>query len=336
MTHKLPSISVILPAYNAESTILDAVHSILEGTFEDLELVVVDDGSTDRTLELLKSIKDSRLVLSQTRHQGVVAAANKAASMTKANWIARMDADDISHPHRLQEQWSFANEHECDIVSGLIKIVDMQGKPVQSMQRYQNWLNSLTKHEDIFANRFVELPLVNPSVMARREFFLNRCRQGNFPEDYDQWLRALAEGAKTGKTESYILDWRDQENRLTRRDPRYKREAFDLCKKHYLLTGPLHGIKKITLWGMGQTGKPWLKWLLKQGFEIPFAVDVSPRKIGEMIHGVEVISPEQLRHNYHPETLIVAAVGADGARETIMNFLEDLQGFSRKNLWFVA
>ncbi|MBT5927575.1 MAG: glycosyltransferase family 2 protein, partial [Verrucomicrobia bacterium] len=85
MTHKLPSISVILPAYNAESTILDAVHSILEGTFEDLELVVVDDGSTDRTLELLKSIKDSRLVLSQTRHQGVVAAANKAASMTKAN-----------------------------------------------------------------------------------------------------------------------------------------------------------------------------------------------------------------------------------------------------------
>ena len=336
MTKKKPLISVIIPVYNAEATVLDAARSILEGTFDDLELVVVDDGSTDQTFEVLKSINDPRLISIQIPHQGVVAAANKAASMSRANWIARMDADDLSHPHRLEEQWNYARKTGCDIISGRVRIVDLNGNTVQSMQRYQDWLNSLTNHEDILSNRFVELPLVNPSIMARRELFLDRSRLGDFPEDYDQWLRAIADGAKIGKTESVILDWRDHPYRLTRRDARYKREAFDQCKKFYLLDGPLNTSKKVILWGVGQTGKPWLTWLLKEGFEIPFAVDVSPRKIGQRIHGIEVIPPEQLRHVYDPELPLIAAVGASGAREKISGFVNDLQCVPGKNLWFVA
>lgn len=333
---KKPLISVILPTYNAESTLLDAVLSILNGTFKDLELVVVDDGSTDQSLNVLKSIQDPRLIVSQSPHQGVVAAANKAASLAKGNWIARMDADDISHPHRLEKQWDFAMKNQCDIVSGLVRIVDLGGVEVPSMKRYSDWLNGLIKHKDILANRFVELPIVNPSILARREWFVDRCLQGEFPEDYDQWLRALESGARVGKTESIILDWRDHQNRLTRRDARYKREAFDRCKKQYLLTGPLRNIKKIILWGAGQTGKPWLTWLLNQGFEIPYVVDVSPKKVGERIHGVIVISPEQLHHVYDLNVSVLAAVGAIGAREKITTFLENLNCISGKNLWFVA
>ena len=336
MNQKKPLISVLLPAYNAATTVLAAARSILEGTFKDLELVVVDDGSTDRTFETLKSISDPRLVLTRTPHQGVVAAANKAASMAQAQWIARMDADDLSHPHRLEKQWEFAEQNRCDIVSGLVRIVDLKGHPVQSMRRYEDWLNSLRTHEDLLANRFIELPMVNPSILARREFFLNKCRQGDFPEDYDQWLSALQVGARAGKPESFILDWRDRPNRLTRRDTRYKREAFDHCKKHHLLKGPLRDTRKIILWGVGQTGKPWLTWLLKEGFEIPYAIDVSPKKMGKCIHGVEVISPEQLRRIYDPELFVLAAVGAYGAREKIAGYLKHLGCIRGKNLWFVA
>ncbi|MDC0262514.1 glycosyltransferase [bacterium] len=336
MTKKKPLISVVLPVYNAESTILDAACSILDGTFPDLELVIVDDGSTDQTLDRLKSINDPRLVLTKTPHQGVVAAANKAASMAQAQWIARMDADDLSHPLRLEQQWKFAEQNQCDIVSGLVRIVDLKGHPVQSMRRYEDWLNSLRTHEDLLANRFIELPMVNPSILARREFFLNKCRQGDFPEDYDQWLSALQVGARAGKPESFILDWRDRPNRLTRRDTRYKREAFDHCKKHHLLKGPLRDTRKIILWGVGQTGKPWLTWLLKEGFEIPYAIDVSPKKMGKCIHGVAVISPEQLRRIYDPELFVLAAVGAYGAREKIAGYLKHLGCIRGKNLWFVA
>jgi glycosyltransferase involved in cell wall biosynthesis len=336
VNQKKPLISVLLPAYNAATTVLAAARSILEGTFKDLELVVVDDGSTDRTFETLKSISDPRLVLTRTPHQGVVAAANKAASMAQAQWIARMDADDLSHPHRLEKQWEFAEQNRCDIVSGLVRIVDLKGHPVQSMRRYEDWLNSLRTHEDLLANRFIELPMVNPSILARREFFLNKCRQGDFPEDYDQWLSALQIGARAGKTESFILDWRDRPNRLTRRDTRYKREAFDRCKKHHLLKGPLRDIRKIILWGVGQTGKPWLTWLLKEDFEIPYAIDVSPKKMGQCIHGVKVISPEQLRRIYEPELFVLAAVGAFGARETIAGYLKHLGCIPGRNLWFVA
>ncbi len=336
MTKKKPLISVVLPVYNAESTILDAACSILDGTFQDLELVIVDDGSTDQTLDRLKSINDPRLVLTKTPHQGVVAAANKAASMAQAQWIARMDADDISHPHRLETQWKFAMQNQCDIISGLVSITDLSGNPVQSMRRYEDWLNSLTTHEDLMANRFVELPMVNPSILARREFFLDKCRQGDFPEDYDQWLSAFEGGAKAGKTQSLILDWRDHENRLTRNDARYKQEAFDHCKRHYLLSGPLRNIRKVILWGTGKTGKNWLSWLLNKGFEIPYAIDVSPRKIGQCIHGVRVISPEQLRTIYDAEIPVLAAVGASGARELIEAFMENLRCIKGKKLWFVA
>ncbi len=336
MNSQVPLISVILPVYNAENTVLEAVHSVLKGTFESLELVVIDDGSTDRSVEILKSIKDPRMVLVQNKHQGIVATANMAASMTRADWIARMDADDISHPRRLEEQWKFANQTGCNVVSGLVRITDLEGNPVASMQRYSDWLNSLTRHDEIVANRFVELPLVNPSILARREFFLNRCGQGDYPEDYDQWLQAIAEGAKVGKTDSIILDWRDHPHRLTRTDKRYEQEAFDRCKQHYLLKGPLEDVEKVILWGVGQRGKPWLRWLLRNSIDVPCAVDVSPRKTGMKIHGVEVIAPDQLQEHHNAEIPIVAAVGAAGAREEIASFLQGLGYVAGMNLWFVA
>jgi FlaA1/EpsC-like NDP-sugar epimerase len=98
----------------------------------------------------------------------------------------------------------------------------------------------------------------------------------------------------------------------------------------------LQNINKIILWGAGQTGKPWLSWLLKQGIEVPCVIDVSPKKIGQRIHGVEVISPGRLRHAYDPGIPVIAAVGASGAREKIAAFLKNLQCVPGKNLWFVA
>ena len=98
----------------------------------------------------------------------------------------------------------------------------------------------------------------------------------------------------------------------------------------------MRDIRTIILWGVGQTGKPWLTWLLKEGFEIPYAIDVSAKKIGQCIHGVEVISPEQLRRIYDPEFFVLAAVGDYGAREKIAGYLKQLGCIPGKNLWFVA
>ena len=116
MTHKLPSISVILPAYNAEPTILDAVHSILEGTFEDLELVVVDDGSTDDTQNVLQSFPDIR-VIHLPENRGVSYARNRGIEEAQGALICFLDSDDLWEEGKLEEQMKWMQGHpECQAV----------------------------------------------------------------------------------------------------------------------------------------------------------------------------------------------------------------------------
>jgi hypothetical protein len=332
-----PKISIILPTYNAGSTIKAAAESILNGTFQDLELVVADDGSTDSTLDELACLDDSRLRILNLKHTGVAATANAAARVCRADWIARMDADDISEPHRLESQWEYAQSTNSDLVSGLVRIVVESGAAVEGMQRYEGWLNSLCDHDAIVGQRFVELPIVNPTILARRELFIDRCRQGAFPEDYDHWLGVLGtEGIRVGKVNSVILNWRDHPNRLTRTDERYSPEAFDRCRRMHLQLGPLKGHQTVALWGAGPTGKPWLRWLLKAGFHLPYVVEVSPRKIGKHIHGVEVISPKALPPAEDVSHPLLVAVGAAGARIEIAEFLSSKGYQSGKQIWFVA
>src|SRR2546423_3296462 len=101
-----PPISVVLPVWNGEAYIADAIKSILNQSFCDFELTVVDDGSTDRTREIVDSFKDSRIHLHTLEHAGIVNALNYGVSQTHAEWIARQDADDLSMPTRLEEQWA--------------------------------------------------------------------------------------------------------------------------------------------------------------------------------------------------------------------------------------
>jgi len=329
-----PLISVVLPARNAAKTIRRAVDSILAGSYRALELIVVDDGSTDATAEQVKQISDPRLRLFRQPHAGVAEAMNRAVAEARGPLIARMDADDFSHPHRLRRQLDHLRRNRLDIVGGRVRIVDAAGRPVPSLQRYQRWVNSRLSHEEIKADRFVESPLVNPTVLARAEVFQLKCRRGDFPEDYDLWLRALHAGFRAGKTPEVVLDWTDGPTRLTRNDERYSRAAFDRCRREHLLAGPLKGHAVCNLWGAGATGKPWLRWLLEADRQVEFVVEVSPRKIGRRIHGVKVIDPDSLPPAADAPMLI--AVGAEGARELIEPALRGRNYHPGANAWFVA
>ncbi|HAV61497.1 MAG TPA: glycosyl transferase family 2, partial [Verrucomicrobiales bacterium] len=220
------------------------------------------------------------------------------------------------------------------IVGGRVRIVDAAGAPVASWQRYERWINEHLDAVSIRALRFVESPLVNPSTMASRAVYEAGFREGDFPEDYDFWLRAFAAGHQAVKVPEVVLDWTDGETRLTRTHPRYSAEAFDRCRREHLLACPLRGVKQVDLWGAGQTGKPWLRWLQETGFEVRRLVDVAPAKIGELIHGVKVIEPGALPP---PDgTPMIVAVGAEGARELITAHLEPLGYRIGKEVWFVA
>jgi len=330
----MPEVSVIIPAFNAAETVRRAINSILNGMHDDLECLVVDDGSTDHTPDIVDGIEDDRVRLIRVEHQGVAAAMNRGVAESRAPLIARMDADDRSYPHRIESQVDRLKSERLDVVGGLVRIVDAHNRPIESLQRYERWVNSCRTHDEICANRFVESPIVNPTALARREVFELGCRAGDFPEDYDLWLRAVAAGFRFGKVSEVVLDWIDGPHRLTRSDDRYTFAAFDRCRREHLLNGPLLDSKKCNLWGAGQSGKPWLRWLVENGFEVGFVVDVSSRKIGHTIHGVKVIAHEEIS-SCEGEPMLIA-VGAAGARKQIEPVLIQKGYRIGMDAWFVA
>lgn len=330
-----PQISVVLPVWNAEDTVLRAVQSILNQTLSAVELIVVDDGSTDLTSQRLAEISSDNLLVCRTEHQGVAAAANLGLQRATAPLIARMDADDIAHPERLGRQLAFLHQHRLDAVGTRVQIESTNGPITDGMRRYEGWINEETvTTEQIHALRFVELPLVNPSILARRTYFEPGFSDNEFPEDYDLMLRAVHAGLKLGKTSEVLMTWVDSPGRLTRTHARYTDEAFMACRRFHLLRGPLSGVQTVDLWGAGQTGKSWLRWLQEQGIAVRQLIDVSVRKRGQTIHGVQVIAPESVRE---PDgNLMLVAVGADGARSQISEFVTDRGFHVGQDVWFVA
>lgn len=137
MNPSSPVVSVCLAVYNAEIYVAKAIDSILQQTFTDFELLIVDDGSSDRSLDILKAYaaKDSRIVLHHQENQGQPATRNRMLRMAKGELIAVMDADDIALPDRLENQVAFLQTHPAVVwVGGAFDIMDDRGRFLTTMR----------------------------------------------------------------------------------------------------------------------------------------------------------------------------------------------------------
>jgi len=316
---KTPTISVLIPVHNARETVRSALRSIQGQTLTDFEAVIVDDGSTDETPNILRCMSrtDPRLHIHRTPHCGIVGALNAGLGYCSASLIARMDGDDLSHPRRLELQVAYMRAHpEVSVCSSNVIMFpkpDVRG----GMWRYQAWLNGMDSHEDIVRNIFVESPIAHPSVVLRRDeiISLGGYRECGWPEDYDLWLRYHLSGRRFAKLPHTLLAWRHSENRLTFTDRRYRVESFLRAKAHYLALLLNSPDRPIHLWGAGKTGARLLKHLQRAGLEIAAVVDIDPRKIGGTKRGVPVVAPDALPGPN--AAFVVTAVGAAGARTLI-------------------
>lgn len=319
----MPRVSVVLPVYNAVATIARAVASVQAQAWTDWELLVVDDGSTDGTREMLRELArvERRLRLIEQTHAGVTTAANAAAAVARGEFIARMDADDVSHPERLAAQVAFLSAPEnpgFDVVGCL---VDFGGDRAANAgyALHVDWVNSLLTPGAIALNRFVESPMVNPSVMFRRELLERHggYREGDFPEDYELWLRWLDAGVRMAKVPRVLLMWNDAPTRLTRRDVRYAPEAFFRVKAEWIARelGRIDQGRKIFVWGAGRHTRKRAGYLKPHGTGIAGYVDVDPKKTGRGLGGtgVPVLAVEALPPP--GEIFVLSYVTTRGARE---------------------
>lgn len=335
-----PPVSVILPAYNGEKTVEAAVRSILAQSMPDFELIAIDDGSVDETPRILSRLQacDPRVCVVRQPHRGLVAALQRGLAEARGRYIARMDADDIALPDRLKAQQArLESRPEVGLVSCRVRF---GGDPEQQKgyAEYVRWTNSLLSAEDISLSRFIESPLAHPSVMFRKELAerLGGYRDGDFPEDYELWLRWLEAGVRMEKLPAMLLVWNDSAGRLSRTSPRYSIESFYRIKSRFLVRWlELHNPHFPSVWlvGAGRTARKRAELLERSGVRIEAFLDVDPDKVGRSIGGRPVLHRRDLPAP--GGQFLLSYVGSRGARKDIEGFLEN-RGFQRGKDFLMA
>lgn len=205
-----PAVSVVMPLYNARRYVSEAVRSILGQTFTNFELIVIDDGSTDGSCDIVKSVAESdpRLRLVRQENRGVSAAANLGTELARARFLARMDADDISLPMRLEKQVAFLREHpEYVAVGSRVMFIDDEGDELYEMPGIH-----LTHIEIDRGLMEVEWAILQPAVMmhtaAVRKVGGYRADL-HIHEDHDLFLK-LAEIGKLANLPEVLLKYRQR------------------------------------------------------------------------------------------------------------------------------
>jgi len=199
-----PRVTVIMPVYNAERYVSEAIDSILTQTFTDFEFIIIDDGSTDGSPDIIGQYEDKRIrFIRKPRNEGLVSALNLGIELALGEYIARMDADDIALPERLEKQVAFLDSHPDVVVVGTKAWrIDPAGKIIESMISVTRW-EDVHRYLRSGANR-----LIHSSVMMRTEIVrkIGGYRE-QFPhaEDIDLWLRILEHGKICNLPEKLML-----------------------------------------------------------------------------------------------------------------------------------
>jgi glycosyltransferase involved in cell wall biosynthesis len=180
------TVTIGLPVYNCEATVLKTLRSIFAQTYSDWELVIVDDGSTDRSAEILRAVRDPRVtVLSDGKNLGLVPRLNQIIAYSGRPFICRMDADDLMHPERVERQMAFFAENpSVDVVGTMAISIDDDDRPYRLRSG-----NTAGLRDPVSVLQ--RGGLIHASIIAKREWCAANPYSDDYPraEDFELWLR---------------------------------------------------------------------------------------------------------------------------------------------------
>ena len=203
MSESLP-ISIVMPVYNGEKFLREAIDSILGQTFSDFEFIIVDDGSTDNSRDVIRSYTDPRIrMVENKRNLGVSASRNKGMKMSRGKYIAMMDADDISLPKRFAKQYDFMETNPK---------IDVCGTQREDFGNRTKKFVVLNRHEEIVTNFLFSCKINQPSVFMRKDIMHSLEGLYNteyrLTEDYELWIRLFLNGAKFANLDETLIRYR--------------------------------------------------------------------------------------------------------------------------------
>lgn len=334
-------ISILLPVFNAENTLEKCLQSIQGQTYTHFEVVVVDDGSADQTSTILSQFaqQDPRIqIFPLLKNAGIVNALNEGLKHCQGKWVARMDADDLMYPDRLEKQLLYMQQHsDVDILGARIKLFRTDAELTAGQIQYQDWSNSLIEDEEIKAEMFAESPMMHPTFFLKKSFYVKMGGYQDNPwaEDYDFLLRAYSENARFAKLEQVLVDKGDSPTRVSRVDKRCKRKAMFHAKVHYFTRNfPLKEKSELIIIGSGSSGQHVNSALKKDNIKVDaFVNNVKNNKT--TLSGIPVISLTSSDADSfflaHRNAFFILCIGMNEGRQQVEKLLKKYQFAAEKD-----
>ncbi len=229
----LPLVTVLMPVFNGEKFLSQAIESILNQTYSNFELLIIDDGSTDNSIQIIESFHDSRIKLIKTPCRlGLSKSLNLGVRLAKGIYIARMDADDISYPLRFEEQITYLEKNkDCQVISSLIRHIDENGNPsgtwdIDKVGINSRVIDSILPWENCIAH---------PTIMIRQEILATHPYDEKTigAEDYELWLRLRYYGVIIHKLPQILLDYRIHDQSISISSSEYRASYKKLLNARY-------------------------------------------------------------------------------------------------------
>jgi len=267
-------VSVLLPVRDAAPWLASSLASLARQTLAEHEVIAVDDGSRDGSGEILEraASRDPRLVVRHTGRCGLPAALGLALSLARAPWVARHDADDLSHRERFARQFAFLDAHPAvDVVGTRIRLFP-QRECGAGMRRWAAWHNALLDHDAMRRELLIDSPLAHGTAMIRRDRLerVGGWRESGWAEDLDLWVRLFRDGARFAKLPEPLYGWRQHPMSATRTDPRYSHDRFLRLK--------VEALDRDFLWDRGATlvgvGASLERWRVALGARLATAHEI--------------------------------------------------------------
>ena len=267
-----------MPVWNGASHLREALESILHQTERNFEFLIIDDGSTDDTVAIIESYQDPRIRLIRQEHEGIVVALNRGVAESRADWIARMDADDIAYPERFEKQLALVRANpDAVLCHTQIRII--------GEERYVTPAGRFIRGEGLIQLRLCyQSPILHPTVMFRKDAFLasgGYLADERHAEDYGLWGRLILQGAVVGIARP-LLDFRVHHGSISKQKLEYQIQlSREIALKHCQQFMRLNrqeaerALGALRYMGSGSTLRDWF-WLLfhclprlrKQGVEL--------------------------------------------------------------------
>lgn len=318
-----PLVSIIIPYKNTEIYLPECLDSILQQSYTNFELIIVNDHSTDNSKALVASYAkiDSRIHCFDTNGNGIIDALKFAYLHSKGDYITRMDSDDIMVTNKIKCMVNaLQNTGDGHIALGQVSYFSKEGIS-NGYYSYEKWLNKLTRDGINYSEIYKECVIPSPCWMVSRNDF-DSCggfNSNTYPEDYDLAFRFYQNKLKCIPNDEVLHLWRDYENRTSRTSEHYAENYFLDIKLRYFLEIDYHPESNLVVWGAGKKGKQIAQKLLDQNIRFNWICN-NKKKIGKHIYEVEMQRFSILKEFEQPQIIITVANKED--QKVILSFLK--------------